>query len=119
MRDTTVQTALDGLPYGPLNSEDATGPVKKAVIPEGVTSRRLLRGVGDTRYSAMVVLFTTLGVRAILSVIAVNVLHLGLWGAWGALFMDQLLRTVLILRRYQSGRWKMQLAKRTANEAAA
>ena len=77
-----------------------------------------LRGVGDTRYTAVVVLFTTLGVRAILSVIAVNVLHLGLWGAWGALFMDQLLRTVLILRRYQSGRWKMQLAKRTANEAA-
>lgn len=77
-----------------------------------------LRGVGDTRYNAMVVLVTTLGVRAILSVIAVHVFHWGLWGAWIALFADQLLRSVLILHRYSSGGWKLQLAKRTANETA-
>jgi len=78
-----------------------------------------LRGVGDTRYNAMVVLITTLGVRAILSVIAVNVFHWGLWGAWIALFADQGLRSILILHRYSSGRWKEQLAKRTAHEKAA
>ena len=78
-----------------------------------------LRGVGDTRYNAKVVLITTLGVRAILSVLAVNVFHWGLWGAWIALFADQLLRSVLIIRRYQSGKWKIQLAKRTAHEQAA
>jgi len=77
-----------------------------------------LRGVGDTRYNAKVVLITTLGVRAILSVIAVNVLHWGLWGAWIALFADQLLRSILIMRRYSSGKWKAQLAKRTAHETA-
>jgi len=78
-----------------------------------------LRGVGDTRYNAKVVLITTLGVRAILSVLAVNVLGWGLWGAWIALFADQALRSVLIIRRYTSGKWKEQLAKRTANETAA
>jgi len=78
-----------------------------------------LRGVGDTRYNAMVVLITTLGVRAILSVLTVNVFGWGLWGAWAALFMDQGLRAVLILHRYSSGRWKEQLAKRTAGETAA
>jgi Na+-driven multidrug efflux pump len=64
-------------------------------------------------------LITTLGVRAILSVLAVNVFGWGLWGAWIALFMDQGLRAVLILHRYSSGRWKEQLAKRTAGETAA
>ena len=78
-----------------------------------------LRGVGDTRYNAMVVLITTLGVRAILSVIAVYVFQWGLWGAWIALFADQALRSVLILRRYRSGKWKAQLAKRTAHERLA
>ena len=78
-----------------------------------------LRGVGDTRYNAKVVLITTLGVRAILSVVAVNVFHWGLWGAWIALFSDQLLRSILIVRRYTSGKWKAQLAKRTAHESAA
>jgi len=77
-----------------------------------------LRGVGDTRYNAMVVLITTLGVRAILSVIAVYVLQWGLWGAWIALFADQGLRSILILRRYRTGKWKEQLAKRTAHETA-
>ncbi len=78
-----------------------------------------LRGVGDTRYNAMVVLITTLGVRAILSVVAVYVLEWGLWGAWIALFLDQGLRSVLIARRYSSGKWKEQLARRTAGEKAA
>ena len=77
-----------------------------------------LRGVGDTRYNAMVVLITTLGVRAILSVLFVYGFKWGLWGAWIALFADQALRSVLILRRYRSGSWKAQLAKRTAHEAA-
>ena len=78
-----------------------------------------LRGVGDTRYNAMVVLITTLGVRAVLSVLAVNVLGWGLWGAWIALFADQALRSVLILHRYSSGKWKELVAKRNANETAA
>ena len=41
----TVRTALDDLDYGPVDSPEAYGRVKKAVMPEGVTSRRLFRDV--------------------------------------------------------------------------
>ena len=65
-----------------------------------------LRGAGDTRFPAVVMAVTVLGVRAILCIFLVNVLHLGLWGAWIALVSDQCLRTVLMALRYHSGRWK-------------
>lgn len=78
-----------------------------------------LRGVGDTRYGAMVVLVTTLGVRAILCVIAVNVFHWGLYGAWLGIIADQLLRSFLMTRRYSSGKWKVHVRRRAEAEAQA
>lgn len=65
-----------------------------------------LRGAGDTKYTAMVILITVLIVRASFSVIMVNFFHWGLWGAWIALASDQALRSLLILMRYNSGKWK-------------
>ena len=41
----TVRTALDDLDYGPLESPEAYARVKKAVLPEGVSRRRLMRDV--------------------------------------------------------------------------
>lgn len=64
-----------------------------------------LRGAGDTKYAAFVILITTFGVRSVLAVIAVNVLNWGLWGAWIALMADQCLRTLLMVSRYHSGKW--------------
>ena len=77
-----------------------------------------LRGVGDTRYSARVVFITSLVVRSILTVLMVYGFGWGLWGVWIALSCDQILRTLLINRRYFSGKWKVQLAARYASEAA-
>jgi Na+-driven multidrug efflux pump len=45
-------------------------------------------------------------VRPYFAMLAVNVLGLGLAGAWYALVADQLLRSGLVLLRYRSGRWK-------------
>ena len=78
-----------------------------------------LRGVGDTRYGAMVVLITTLGVRAVFCVIAVNVFHWGLFGAWIAIVCEQMLRSFLITRRYRSGKWKVHVRRRAEAEAKA
>jgi len=64
-----------------------------------------LRGAGDTRYTAFVVMITTLGVRSILAVLLVTVLDWGLWGAWIALMLDQVLRTVLMVARYNTAKW--------------
>jgi len=64
-----------------------------------------LRGAGDTKYCAFVIMITTLGVRSILGVITIQLLNWGLWGAWIALMMDQCLRSVLMVVRYNSGKW--------------
>ncbi len=71
-----------------------------------------LRGAGDTQYAAIVTAITVLGVRSSLGYIAVNVLHMGLWGAWYALIADQLLRTLLMTIRYRQGKWKQIAANR-------
>ena len=65
-----------------------------------------LRGAGDTRSIAIIVMVTTLGVRAGLATLTISVLHWGLYGAWIALVADQLLRSLLVLMRYNSGKWK-------------
>ena len=69
-----------------------------------------LRGAGDTRSTAIVTLITVVFVRALLGLLFVNVFHWGLIGAWVALVLDQLLRTVLIFLRYRSRKW-MNFAK--------
>ena len=65
-----------------------------------------LRGAGDTRFPAVVMAVTVLGVRSILAIVLINGFHLGLWGAWIALIADQCLRTVLMAVRYRNGKWK-------------
>ena len=65
-----------------------------------------LRGAGDTKFTAFVMFITIILVRSGLAVLLVNVFHLGLWGAWYALMADQLVRTVLIIYRYNTGKWR-------------
>ncbi len=65
-----------------------------------------LRGAGDTRSIAIIVMITTLGVRTGLAAVTIYLLHWGLPGAWIALVADQLLRSLLVLLRYNSGKWK-------------
>lgn len=65
-----------------------------------------LRGAGDTKATAIVIFVTTLIVRPLLAILTINYLHWGLYGAWIALVIDQLLRSLLIWIRYHSGKWK-------------
>lgn len=65
-----------------------------------------LRGAGDTRATAVIMFITVLLVRPGLALFTIKVLGWGLEGAWMALLSDQLLRSLLVLLRYNSGRWK-------------
>ena len=65
-----------------------------------------LRGAGDTKATAVIMSITVLFVRPIIAIIAIRVLHLGLWGAWIAIVIDQCLRSGLVLIRFNSGKWK-------------
>ncbi|MDY2712531.1 MAG: MATE family efflux transporter [Candidatus Faecivivens sp.] len=65
-----------------------------------------LRGAGDTRATAVITFITVLLVRPTLAILLVNTFNFGLYGAWIAMAADQLLRSTLVLLRYQSGKWK-------------
>lgn len=64
-----------------------------------------LRGAGDTKYTAMVTIFTVMLMRPVLAIFLINQFDLGLHGAWYALVADQILRTCLVAARYMSGKW--------------
>ncbi|MFM7204734.1 MAG: MATE family efflux transporter [Myxococcota bacterium] len=67
-----------------------------------------LRGAGDTRYPMMAAAVGSLGVRVSLACVFVLWLELGLLGAWYAALLDQMIRAILIHRRYKTGRWRTQ-----------
>jgi putative MATE family efflux protein len=71
-----------------------------------------LRGAGDTRSIAIITFITVLLVRPGFAGITVTVLHWGLWGAWIALVLDQVLRSFLVLLRYNSGKWKTAIKEK-------
>lgn len=65
-----------------------------------------LRGAGDTRFVMYVTSIGQYGIRLVFSFI------LGLWAGWGlpgfwtALFIDVAFRSVLVVGRFRSGKWK-------------
>ncbi|HBN85952.1 MAG TPA: hypothetical protein DDZ89_19165 [Clostridiales bacterium] len=65
-----------------------------------------LRGAGDTRATAVITLLTVLMLRPGLSYVFIHILEIGVIGAWVALGLDQFSRSVLVLGRYNSGKWK-------------
>jgi len=65
-----------------------------------------LRGAGDTKSVAIFSFITILLVRPIAAIALVSA-GLGLYGAWAAMALDQILRSTLIMWRYNSGKWKL------------
>lgn len=64
-----------------------------------------LRGAGDTKATAIITFITVLLVRPLTAILLIS-LNFGLYGAWLALAADQILRSGLVLFRYNSGKWK-------------
>ena len=65
-----------------------------------------LRGAGDNLYVAVVFVICVGVLRPVLCLMAVNVFHLGLLGAWGASFIDICLRFTLAYRRFSGSKWQ-------------
>jgi Na+-driven multidrug efflux pump len=65
-----------------------------------------LRGAGDTRAIAVIIFFTVLLIRPGLAMLAIYVLDWGLHGAWLGFVVDQMIRSLLVLLRFNSGKWK-------------
>ena len=74
-----------------------------------------LRGAGDTKTIAVITFLTVLLVRPGVAILLVNMGY-GLYGAWIAMAVDQLLRTMLVLLRYYSGKWKLVKLEKAGKE---
>jgi len=65
-----------------------------------------LRGAGDTRWVMYLTAGGQWGIRLLLSFILIWGFGFGLSGAWIAMLLDVLIRSLLTLWRYRSGKWK-------------
>lgn len=66
-----------------------------------------LRGAGDTRWPLISTFVGVAGVRVVFALFFVNVLHLGLAGAWFAMAIDQFTRSLVTYFRFKSKRWQL------------
>jgi len=64
-----------------------------------------LRGAGDTRFVAFTMLVTVTFIRPFVALLLVYVLDLGLQGAWIAVAFDQIIRLIMLTRRFSKGKW--------------
>jgi len=64
-----------------------------------------LRGAGDTKYVAIIMIITVSLMRPLLSLAAIHLFGLGLLGAWSASLIDMITRMTLSFRRFASGKW--------------
>jgi putative MATE family efflux protein len=65
-----------------------------------------LRGAGDTKWVMYITTIGNWGIRLLFSYYFVFVLDLGLDGFWLAMGVDIVMRTALIIWRFQTGKWR-------------
>lgn len=77
-----------------------------------VVSSGALRGAGDVKYTARVMMLTVAVMRPTLALIAVYILgtlldmtDIALIGCWSAALIDMTVRMILMMKRYMGGKW--------------
>jgi len=64
-----------------------------------------LRGAGDTRYVAGVMLLCVAVIRPVLAYVSIYVLGFGLVGAWASSLIDMIVRLACVYHRFSGGKW--------------
>lgn len=64
-----------------------------------------LRGAGDTKWTMYITMAGVWGVRVVVAYILVLKMGLGLYGAWIAMALDMVARSILVELRFRSGHW--------------
>lgn len=65
-----------------------------------------LRGAGDTVSTLIVTMIGVIVIRLSLAYVLINIMGIGLIGAWIAMLSDQVIRWIGISLRYKTGKWK-------------
>ena len=66
-----------------------------------------LRATGDVKFTTAISLFTTIGVRLILSILFGIVLNMGVIGIAFAMCLDWIVRGIIFWIRFRQGKWKL------------
>jgi putative MATE family efflux protein len=64
-----------------------------------------LRGAGDTKFVAMIMLITVAVIRPAAAFLFTYTAGLGVLGAWLGILFDQIVRLTLVFHRFLSGKW--------------
>lgn len=67
---------------------------------------RSMQAAGDIKFPVIIGIISMWGVAALLSYVFGIVLGMGLIGVWVAMALDELLRAVLVYRRWKKGTWR-------------
>lgn len=70
-----------------------------------VVTSGCLRGAGDTKFVAVVMMLCVCLIRPGLSYIAVNYFHLGLIGTWSSSLVDMIIRMTAVYIRFSGNKW--------------
>lgn len=65
-----------------------------------------LRGAGDTVSTLIVTMIGVIVIRLSVAYVLINIVGMGLIGAWIAMLSDQIIRWIGITLRYKTGKWK-------------
>lgn len=76
------------------------------IWPISFTLPNALRAANDARFTMLVSIFSMWIFRYFLSFLLARDLGLGLVGVWLAMIVDWIVRSILFIYRYKSGRWK-------------
>ena len=87
---------------GVLTFVSITQPVQCSYFIQAAS----LRGAGDTRFTAMVLMLCVMILRPLFGILLVNVFGWGLIGAWIAITAEQFVRCILVTYRFRTGKWK-------------
>ena len=64
-----------------------------------------LRAAGDVRYTLLGAIVSITFIRTAVTVLLVNVFHMGLSGVWLGVMADQLSRFLMMSIRFRQGKW--------------
>ena len=95
----------------PVIIRNAAGALKIIALVQPFQSSQLilagaLRGAGDTLWPLVATFIGVFGFRVVLAHIFVNIMGIGLMGAWIAVLADQFIRWVFVFGRFRSNKWK-------------
>ena len=73
-----------------------------------VVSSGIFRGAGDVKFSFLVSLIGMWGMRIGMVWMTIHILHLGIVSVWIVMGIDCMVRTILCIIRFKSGKWLTQ-----------